>query len=109
MKNLTGGNFRVVLPALALIARSLAKQHLNHERRRERIEALNRVIDVQWKYGDAVSNGAYAEWLYALHLLLFAMCYDDHLTHTQVKGALHHFAEMCDMAYQALIAPKEGG
>lgn len=106
MRNLTGGNLRVVLPALARLARALAKQHLNHERRRERIETLNRIIESQFKFNMLI-DPAYAEWMYALHLILWATCYED-LTHSSVKGALHFFADLCDMAYIDLAAPKEG-
>lgn len=105
MKNLTGGNFRIVLPALARLARAFAAQYLNHERRRERIETLNRIIEVQFKFS-MLTDAAYAEWLYALHLILWATCYED-LTHSQVKASLRHFADLCDMAYQELAAPKE--
>lgn len=103
MRNLTGGNYRVVLPALARVARSLAKLHLNHERRRERIETLNRIIEAQFKYSMA-TEAAYAEWLYVLHLILWATCYED-LTHTSVKGALYFFADLCDVAYADLTTP----
>lgn len=106
MKNLTGGNYRVVLPTLAKTARALAHQHLNHERRRERIETLNRMIEVQSKYS-MMTDAVYSDWLHVLHLILFATVYED-LTHSEVKGALHFFAEMCDAALVELTAPKVG-
>lgn len=105
MHNLTAGNFRIVLPSMALLARSLAKQHLNHDRRRSRMETLHRIIEVQMKMND-ISNPDYANWLNVLHLVLFATIYED-LTHTEVKGVLYHFADLCDTAYQELAALKE--
>lgn len=105
MKNLTGGNYRVVLPTLAKTARALAGLHLNHDRRRERIETLHRMIEMQTKY--SAPESVYLEWLYVLHLILWATVYED-LTHTEVKGALYYFAEMCDAALAELTAPKEG-
>lgn len=104
MKNLTGSNYRVILPTLAKVARELAKLHMNHERRRERMQTLHRMIEVQMRF-DA-PQGEYLEWLYVLHLILWATVYED-LTHTQVKGTLYYFAEMCDAALVELTAPKE--
>lgn len=103
MKNLTGGHYQVILPTLAKAARALAGLHLNHDRRRERIETLNRMIEMQMKY--SAPEGVYLEWLYVLHLILWATVYED-LTHTTVKGALYYFAEMCDAALAELTAPK---
>lgn len=103
MNNLTGGNFRVVLPTLALTARTLAAQHLNHERRRERMETLNRMIETQTQHAEP----GYLQWLYVLHLILWASVYDNQLTHSAMKGVLHHFADVCDAAYAELTKPKE--
>lgn len=105
MKNLTGSNYRIVLPTLAKVARVLAAQYLNHERRRERMETLNRMIESQMKY--SAPEQTYVDWLVVLHLILWATVYED-LTHTEVKGALYFFAEMCDAALVELTAPKEG-
>lgn len=106
MKNLTGGNYHVILPTLAKTARALAGLHLNHAQRRERMETLNRMIETQTKHNMAMES-VYLEWLYVLHLILWATVYED-LTHTQVKGALYYFAEMCDAALAELSAPKDG-
>ncbi|MBK8035314.1 MAG: hypothetical protein IPK17_38580 [Chloroflexi bacterium] len=105
MNNLTGGNLRVVLPTLALLARTLARQHLNHERRRERMETLNRIIETQTRHA---ADPDYLQWLYALHLILWSSVYEEDLTHTAVKSVLRHFAEVCDAAYADLTKPKEG-
>ncbi len=105
MNNMLGGNYRVVLPTLAKVSRALAHQHLNHERRRERMETLNRMIEIQSKYS-MTTDPVYSDWLHVLHLILFATVYED-LTHSEVKGALHFFAEMCDAALAELTKPKE--
>jgi len=81
------------LKAIGNLARLLAGQRLNHERRYERVVWLAEMLRgwMVWASPDVMTN------LVSLYLLLYTV-YErqEQKTHADVKDALYWFADTCD-------------
>lgn len=93
------------LRALAFLARGLAKMHMNHSQRRERIALIGTIIN-DWK---KTAEPAFLAQLNALYLVLLTLYTgDDSMTHRDVKGGLRFLAELIDQQLTVAAADDMG-